>query len=130
MRLLLDTHIFAWFIDGDTRLPPALERAIRDGNNTVFLSVAPVWEASIKYHLGRWPMSQPPEILFPIARRRYFIGSLPATEEDVAETAKLPSLHKDPFDRIIIGQAIQHSLSLVTVDEAIRAYPMAPVFAP
>ncbi len=96
----------------------------------MFLSVASVWEASIKYHLGKWPMPQPPEIFFPIARRRYFIASLPVTEEDVAETAKLPLLHKDPFDRIMIGQAIVYHLSLVTVDAAIRPYPMAPIFVP
>ena len=130
MRLLLDTHVFVWFIDGDPTLPAAIERAISDPGNEVFLRVAAVWEASIKYHLGKWRLSTPPEILFPEQRQRHRIASVPVDEDSVAAAATLPLLHRDPFDRIMIGQAIFYELWLVTMDRAIRSYPMAPIFAP
>ena len=130
MKLLLDTHIFAWYITSDAQSAKNLDAAIADADNEIFLSVAAVWEASIKYHLGKWPLPQPPEVLFPAQRGRHGITSLPVTEGCVAEMARLPLLHRDPFDRIMIGQAIHYGLSLVTMDAAIRAYPMAPIFVP
>ena len=127
MKLLLDTHIFLWFISGDKKLAVALREAIRDPQNEVFLSVVSLWEIIIKHQLGHMPLPQPPEIYVPIQRKRFFIASLPVDEGSVFQVAKLPRLHRDPFDRLLIAQAIEHGLILVTVDTAIRAYPTAPI---
>lgn len=128
MRLLLDTHIFLWFLVGDPKLTTSARDAIRDPRNEVFLSVVSLWEIIIKNQRGNLPLPQPPESYVPTQRRHFRIGSLPVEEGSVLQVAKLPPLHRDPFDRLLIGQAIEHNLKLVTVDAAIRAYPMAPLF--
>ena len=127
MRLLLDTHIFLWFLIGEKRLGDAVRDAIRDPGNEVFLSVASLWEIIIKHQLGNMPLPGPPGIYVPTQRRRHQIASLSVDEGSVCQVAKLPPFHRDPFDRLLIGQAIEHGLTLVTVDTAIRAYPMAPI---
>ena len=123
MRLLLDTHIFLWYIANDKRLTPAWSQAIRDLDNEVYLSVVSLWEAIIKYSTGKLSIPEAPETYIPRLRRYHQIISLSIEEVDVTQVAALPLLHSDPFDRLLIGQAIQHGLTLVTVDAAIRAYP-------
>lgn len=124
MKLLLDTHIFLWFISGDARLSQTAKAGILDPDNEVFLSVASVWEAVIKHQLGKLPLPQPPEIYLPHQRQTHRIASLEIDEATVTFLPKLPTLHRDPFDRILICQALQHGLILVTVDAAIMAYPI------
>ena len=123
MRLLLDTHICLRFSSGDGRLDPRTRRLISDPANEVFLSVVSVWEAIIKHQLGKLPLPQPPELYLPTQRDRHRIASLPVDEPSVARLAALPPLHRDPFDRLLIAQALRHNLHLVTVDAAIRRYP-------
>ena len=124
MRLLLDTHIFLWYISGDGRLPTAMRDAIRDPGNEAYLSVVSVWEAIIKHQLGRLPLPQPPETYLPEQRRRHLIASLNVDEESVTHLAGLPPLHRDPFDRLLICQAMRHGLTIATVDTAIQSYPV------
>lgn len=124
MKLLLDTHIFLWYISADPLLTAAARDAIRDPANDVYLSVASVWEAVIKNQLGKLPLPAPPATYLPAERVRHLIESLPIDEEAVAQVAQLPPLHRDPFDRILIGQAIRHELTLVSVDRAFQAYPV------
>ncbi len=127
MRLLLDTHIFLWYVANDRRLAQAWRQAIRDSRNEVYLSVVSLWEAIIKYHTRNLPLPEAPVTYFPRQRRMHQILSLSIEEEDVSQVALLPLLHRDPFDRLLIGQAIQQGLTLVTVDASVRAYPTAPV---
>ena len=122
MKLLLDTHIFLWFISGDQRLPIHLQNSIRDLNNDVYLSCISVWEVTVKYQLGKLPLPESPEIYLPKQRQQHLINTLILDEESVAQLLNLPLLHRDPFDRILICQALQHNLTIVTVDTAIRAY--------
>ena len=82
-----------------------------------------VWEAIIKHQLGKLPLPQPPELYIPAQRDRHRIASLPVDEPSVTCLAALPPLHRDPFDRLLIAQALRHNLQLVTVDAAIRSYP-------
>jgi PIN domain nuclease of toxin-antitoxin system len=124
MRLLLDTHVFLWYISADPQLPVAFRDAIRDPANEVYLSVASVWEAVIKYALGKLPLPQAPAEYLPRQRQAHRIATLPVEEEALAHLASLPPLHRDPFDRVLIAQALQHGLELVTVDDAVRAYPV------
>lgn len=124
MKLLLDTHIFLWFISGDKQLSDAALAPIRDPDNEVYLSVASVWEAVVKYQLGKLPLPQAPEIYLPLQRQNHRIASLEIDEVTVSFLPKLPPLHRDPFDRILICQALQHGLTLVTVDAMVTAYPV------
>ena len=124
MRLLLDTHVFLWFISGDARLSTPHRHAISDPTNEVFLSVVSVWEAIIKYQLGKLPLPHPPELYLPLQRRNHGIESLPVDEESVTRLAMLPPLHRDPFDRLLVCQALHHGMMVVTVDAAIKAYPV------
>ena len=124
MRLLLDTHIFLWYISADSQLPVAFRAAIQDPANEVFLSVASVWEAVIKYALGKLSLPAPPEEYLPRQRKQHEIASLPIEEAAMDHLAKLPQLHHDPFDRILVAQAQQHDLTLLTVDDAVKAYPV------
>ncbi len=127
MRLLLDTHIFLWYIQDDSRLAAAWDQIIGDPRNQVFLSVVSVWEVIIKYQIGKLPLPEPPELYLPRLRRQHQMTSLPVDEDSVSGVAQLPLLHNNPFDRLLIAQAMQHNLTLVTVDAAIRAYPMVSV---
>jgi len=124
MELLLDTHVFLWFISGDKRLSGAMRDSIRNSNNEVYLSVVSLWEAVIKYQLGRLPLPQPPDSYLPTQRQRHQIASLPLDEASVSQLAHLPQIHRDPFDRMLICQALEHGLTIVTVDDAIYKYPV------
>ena len=127
MKLLLDTQVFLWFISADRRLPDAWKELIRDPANAAFLSVASVWEAVIKSQLGKLPLPEAAETYLPRQRENHLITSLPIDEASVAQLAALPALHRDPFDRMIISQALQHDLTIMTADDLIRAYPVRVV---
>jgi len=129
MKLLLDTHIFLWYINTDPRLPGLVKDAVQDRNNDVFLSAASVWEAAIKNALGKLPLPGPPAEYLPRQRRAHQIESLPITEEAISHLVGLPALHRDPFDRILIAQALQHGMTLASVDEVVRKYPV-PLLPP
>lgn len=124
MRLLLDTHVFLWYISAAPQLPAAFRDAIRDPASEVYLSVASVWEAVIKYALGKLPLPQPPQEYLPRQREAHKVATLPIEEAAISLLAGLPPLHRDPFDRILVAQALQHGLTLLTVDDAVRAYPV------
>jgi PIN domain nuclease of toxin-antitoxin system len=130
MSLLLDTHVFLWYISADRRLPGGWRSLIRDPANVVFLSVASVWEAVIKSQLGRLPLPEAAEFYLPRQREHHRIARLPIDEASVARLAALPPIHRDPFDRILIGQALHHNLEVMTVDDVIRAYPIRVVSLP
>jgi PIN domain nuclease of toxin-antitoxin system len=125
MRLLLDTHVFLWYISADPKLPAVFRDAIRNPAVEVYLSVASVWEVVIKHALGKLSLPEAPATYLPRQRKAHQIATLPIEEEALVQLANLPHLHNDPFDRILIAQALQHSLTLVTVDEAVRAYPVS-----
>lgn len=122
MKLLLDTHVFLWHISADSRMPASFSDAIRDPGNEVFLSSVSVWEAVIKHGLGKLPLPDPPAEYLPRQRDLHQIESLPLDESAFVHLAQLPSLHRDPFDRILIAQALEYDLTLATVDDAVRAY--------
>ena len=123
MKLLLDTNVFLHYLSADPRLPPVYKEVIRDPENLVFLSVASIWEAVIKHSLGKLPLPSPPAEYLPTQREAHRITSLPIDEAVLLFLARLPPLHRDPFDRIIVAQALRHDLVLVTLDQAVRVYP-------
>ncbi len=124
MKILLDTHIFLWFISDDNKLATDIRDAISDYDNEVYLSIISIWECIVKYKLGKLPLPESPDIYLPKQRDRHQIINLNLDESSVVQLTKLPSLHRDPFDRMLICQALQHNLSIATADKAIRAYPI------
>lgn len=125
MRLLLDTHIFLWYITADARLPFSFRIAIQEPTNQVYLSVASVWETVVKHALGKLPLPDAPADFMPQQRANHQIASLPIDEGAFTHLARLPHIHRDPFDRMMVAQALQHDLTLVTVDALVQAYPVA-----
>lgn len=124
MKLLLDTHIFLWYIGKERKLSDTFRDSIRNPANEVYLSVVSLWEAMIKYRIGKLSLPQAPEIYLPFQRERHRISSLALDEASVSQLANLPELHRDPFDRMLICQAIEHGLTIATVDQALRVYPI------
>ncbi len=122
MRLLLDTHAFLWAARDPARLSGRARDAITDSNNERVLSAAVAWEIAIKIRLGR--------ILAPSGLESFIndqiaalqLTHLPISSAHAVATADLPSLHKDPFDRILVSQAIVEGLTIVTADRAVAAY--------
>ena len=124
MNILLDTHIFLWYITKDKRLSPGILNTIRHIDNRVYLSVVSLWEITVKYQLGRLPLPESPDVFIPEQRKRHHISHLDLDETSVGQLVNLPEIHRDPFDRMLICQAIQHNLTLVTVDKDVQKYPL------
>jgi PIN domain nuclease of toxin-antitoxin system len=124
MKILLDTHIFLWFISGYRQLSTDVRDAICDLDNKVYLSVVSIWECIVKYQLRKLPLPESPEIYLPKQRDRHQIPNLDLDEGSVTQLASLPPLHKDPFDRMLICQALHHGLKIATVDVEILKYPI------
>jgi PIN domain nuclease of toxin-antitoxin system len=128
MKILLDTHIFLWFISGDSYLDTTWKTAIKNTNNDIYLSVVSIWEAMIKYKLGKLPLPELPEIYLPKQRKKHKINSLIVDEASVIQLANLPLIHNDPFDRLLICQAKQFNLIMMTVDNKIKQYSIIEYF--
>jgi len=127
MRLLLDSCAFLWLIGQRAALPERVREAVANGDNACFLSAASLWEILVKCQAGRLEIDGrgvPPERFLIEQRGAHGVDPLPVYEEAVAQLPKLPALHRDPFDRILICQAIAEGLTIVTPDEAIRRYPV------
>jgi PIN domain nuclease of toxin-antitoxin system len=122
VKLLLDTHAFLWFIAGDTQLSGYARQLIEEPENKRYLSIASVWEITIKSALGRLAVPSPPSVLIREHVWANAIELLPFIPEHLDTLHILPYHHKDPFDRLIIAQAIHEGLLLVTRDPAFNAY--------
>jgi PIN domain nuclease of toxin-antitoxin system len=121
VRLLLDTHVFLWWAMGGDRLDGAARSAIADPEDDVYVSAASVWELSIKANLGKIVM---PTSIHEALRRSGFLA-LPITVEHAEAAGALPRHHADPFDRMLVAQAMLGRMTLVTRDPALRAYGVA-----
>ena len=129
MRLLLDTHVWLWTATEDARLTPRIRAAIADRANDIFVSAASVWEIAIKYQLGKLPLPLPPHDYETTMIARADFRTLAVTTEHAAGVAALPALHRDPFDRMLISQALQDDLTIVTIDPIVRSYAVGCIDA-
>lgn len=118
MRLLLDTHIFLWAIAGSSQLKMPARRIIEAATD-VYVSAASVWEVAIKARLGKIH-ADPREVAAAIEASGFV--ELPVRASHAAAVAQLPSHHNDPFDRLLVAQAIAEPLRLLTVDEMLAKY--------
>ncbi len=122
MNLLLDTSTFLWITLDSPRLSATARRLFLDSSNQAYLSTASVWEIVVKHSLGKLPLPQSAPNFVPQQRIAHGILPLPLHEEAVLELPKLPDIHNDPFDRMLICQAMFHGFSLLTPDTNIRQY--------
>jgi len=128
MKLLLDTCAFLWIVSGSDNLSIRAKEFFSDKDNDVFLSAVSAWEIAIKHSLGRLPLPGNPEMIIPEWRRLHGVESLRLDEASVLQLPKLPTVHNDPFDRMLICQAIVHGLIILTPDENILKYPIKTVW--
>ncbi len=127
MRFLLDTCTFLWLTANPERLPARIISAIEKSENDLVLSVASALEISIKYRLRRLDLPDQPNRYIPQRLSEYRIRSLAIGLTHVIEAAAMPLHHNDPFDRLLIGQAVIENLTIITPDAAFLPYA-APVF--
>ena len=118
MRLLLDTHIFLWWVRGDKRLSKSSVHKIKEAEE-VYLSSASIWEIAIKMRLGK--ISGDLNALIQEIHNSHFL-ELPVTNQHAAATLGLPDIHRDPFDRILIAQTVSEPLVFLTADPKLKKY--------
>ena len=121
-RLLLDTHTFLWWVNDAPELSEAARQAISNADNDCFLSVASCWEMAIKSSLGKLSLSKPVDsfVLDQIIENAFLVLNIELRH--AAKVESLPFHHRDPFDRLLIGQAISDGLTLVTADRMFSHY--------
>lgn len=127
MRILLDTHIMLWALVDSPRLPESARELIMDGANDIYFSAVNVWEVAIKRVLVRKEMPVSASQLMSFAREAGYT-ELPITSAHVAAVEKLPHHHADPFDRMLVAQAMAEPLRLLTHDSELSAYGDAVMF--
>jgi len=125
VRLLLDTHALIWWAAGDTSLSLSSRRALDDDANDVFVSAASAWEIAIKHRSGKLPHAGllVTDVAGFVAEQGF--AELPISIGDAERAGRLPLLHKDPFDRMLIAQAIAHELAIVSNETLFDAYGIA-----
>lgn len=122
MNLLLDTHIFLWFVNDDPRLSDHLKDLIENKNNCSYLSIASLWEMSIKYNLGKLTLSPSYEEFIEREVSESSINLLNIELEHLKINSYLPFHHRDPFDRIIIAQSMAEKIPIITIDSVFNQY--------
>jgi PIN domain nuclease of toxin-antitoxin system len=119
--VLIDTHIFLWLQTSPERVAPGLD-LLENENTTVLLSAVSSWEIAVKWGIGKLPLPKPPDRYVPDVMQRQDIKPLPVLHSHALAVASLPKHHRDPFDRLLVAQAITEGLPLMTRDPAFRAY--------
>ena len=122
MTALLDAHALLWFLAGSSKLSAKALSFIQDQRNTLFVSPATVWEIGIKDALGRLSLPEPFDQLFPARLDASNILLLPILIPHLQEHRRLPFHHNDPFDRLIISQALADDLTIISCDSEFPAY--------
>jgi PIN domain nuclease of toxin-antitoxin system len=128
VKLLLDSCTFLWIVADDPHLSATARAMFRDPSNEAFLSVVSAWEIAVKSALGNMPLPEPADSYVPNFRKKELIEPLPLSEEMVLQVVRLPLIHRDPFDRLLICQAIAEGMAILTPDNRIRQYPVRTIW--
>jgi PIN domain nuclease of toxin-antitoxin system len=124
VKLLLDTHTMYWYIENDPQLSGAARTSIQDGSNEILISPASYWEIAIKISIGKWRLNRPYEEFIDIGLNQYGFQIFPILPKHTARLIGLlfPPGHKDPFDRLLVAQALVEQMPIVSADSALDAY--------
>ena len=128
MKLLVDTHIFIWWTQDSQKLSPAVRSAIADPGSALYLSTASIWEIIIKQQLGKLKFPEPLEQSIPQTISHYGLSLLPIELSHLFRLQGLPLHHRDPFDRLLVAQAMAENLTLATSDTPLSAYGIPLLF--
>lgn len=129
MRLLLDTHALVWYTHADPKLTAVARTAIQDATNEVLISPASYWEIAIKVHLGKWALNKPYPQFMAGVLNTYGFHVLPILPDHTARLIGLPDHHRDPFDRLLVAQALTEGLALVSADAVFDLYGVPRIWA-
>ncbi|MGR0481248.1 MAG: type II toxin-antitoxin system VapC family toxin [Candidatus Electronema sp. V4] len=124
MTLLLDTHIFLWWLFDDSRLPAGIRRAVEDADNAVLISAASVWEITTKFRLGKLPEAAAVAKNVPLWIEKAGFAPLAVSPAHAQLAGAWKQAHRDPFDRMLAAQAKLERAVLATVDDALAAFPI------
>jgi len=124
VKALLDTHTFLWWNLDDPQLSATARAVIGDGGNEIFVSAASAWEIAIKVGKGRLVLPEPPERYVANRMAHFRFQALPIQLSHALRVASLPSIHDDPFDRLLIAQSQMENLPILTADSEIGRYPV------
>ena len=120
--MLLDTHAFLWWLAGSDRLSEAARRAIGDDANTIFVSAASAWEITTKHRIGKLAQAEAVALDVTASIAGQGFEELTITVGDAERAGRLPGPHRDPFDRVLIAQALVRDLAVVSVDPVFDGY--------
>ena len=121
MRYLLDTHVLIWHFEGSPRLPSKIKEIIVNNKDHIFLCSVSLWEVAIKIGIGKLKLRLPLEKILDLVKKGDY-NVLPIKDEYLKRLVVLPSIHKDPFDRLIISTALVENLTIITADDHVRKY--------
>lgn len=124
LKMLLDTHIFLWWLFDDLRLPAGIKRFVKNRNNAVFVSAASVWEITTKFRLGKLPDAAEVATNVPEWIVRAGFVSMPVTPEHAQLAGSWNLAHRDPFDRMLAAQAKLEKMPLATEDVVLQTFPV------
>ncbi|CAN5690502.1 type II toxin-antitoxin system VapC family toxin [soil metagenome] len=128
MNCLLDTCTFLWLTDRTENLSTTARSLLEDSANTLVLSQVTSLEIQIKYSRGKLPLALPPEDFMRDAIQKHGLSYLQITDDHIWAKGKLPLLHSDPFDRLLIAQASHEGMMIVTPDRQIKNYPIRVIW--
>jgi PIN domain nuclease of toxin-antitoxin system len=128
MNILLDTCTFLWMVDDVDRLGPHVRTVLEDGSNQVILHQVSSWEIQIKYDLGKLRLTRPPREIIADGLLQHDVHYQSMQDEEIWHLQKLPPIHGDPFDRILIAHALCNGLRLASPDPRITQYPVPTVW--
>ena len=124
MRILVDTQCWIWMLAAPERFAPSTRLLLQDPSTELLLSAASIWEVAIKSGLGKLTLPGAPQAVVPEMMERSRVTSLPVLASHAIRVASLPYHHRDPFDRMLVCQAIAHGLTILSPDAAITSYPV------
>jgi PIN domain nuclease of toxin-antitoxin system len=127
VKFLLDTVTFLLATGDETRVGDEARKYIEDSDEQVYLSSVSAWEIAIKHSMGKLDLPMAPDRLVPLARERLGAEELLLSESSALRVTRLPMIHADPFDRVLVAQAIRTGMTILTPDEAIRQYPVPAI---
>ena len=122
MRVVVDTHSFLWLVTEDPKLSEFPKAILLDGGNELLCSAVAVFEIAVKYSLGKLKLAEPPREFMENRIRKNALSPLPVTLAHTYRVAHLPFHHRDPFDRLLVAQALEEDLPLLSADEILSEY--------